>query len=184
MTGEGLKRIESSLSRIAKLSNVVSVVIAMLLAISIVVGFASIIGFAIIGSDDSGAAKGWLDRLSDIAPLLLLWIITSASLLVVFCIFREMAHGGSPFTAKHAKRLRLLGIVSLVGVLVETIVSPEARMVMSVGILDIGTHPSSFTELPAIPINAQSFIFGVMTLCFSFAFEYGALLQKLSDETV
>lgn len=184
MIGEGQKRIEGSLTRVAKLSSVASFLFATLFAVSFIIGFASIVGFVAVSFLDPSNSKNWLDCIFDIIPLMLLWIITSASLWIAFCIIRDMARSGSPFTKKHANRLKLLGIAALVGVFVETVVSPEARMSMSYGLLDIETHPSSFSEFPAIPINGQSLIFGLICLCFSLAFEYGALLQKLSDETV
>lgn len=39
-------------------------------------------------------------------------------------------------------------------------------------------------EYQGIPINIGLLTFGLFCICFSLVFEYGALLQKLSDETV
>ena len=106
-----------------------------------------------------------------------------ALLLIASRIFSHIASGESPFTKKSAALLRFIGILFLVRVAVEA--------VLSVGFdydaLAFGAHfvseGISGVDQSSVDIDASAMFLAFLFFGLSAAFRYGSLLQRLSDET-
>ena len=186
MPAEGSKRIEKSFARIVKISHAIYGVLMALFLMAVVAGIICII-FPIISEMLSGVPSVKLSETHPalgIVPFIMLWIITSLSLWITCCIFKDISHGISPFSKKHAKRLRILGIITLGSMIVEALVSPDVSSTIHAGAVVISANFSEPPRYPYIPINAQSLVSSIFCICLSLVFEYGSLLQKLSDDTI
>lgn len=117
--------------------------------------------------------------------LLAFFLIVAGSVLwVIRKIFNDIAKGISPFSHNNAKRIRWVAWLLLIDVLLEIVVSPGFGAIVHVSSLDVGYIASSATKYPVLPINSGSLVGSVISFCLSVVFEYGYLLQRLSDETV
>lgn len=87
-----------------------------------------------------------------------------------YMIFKDISKGGIPFEPVHAKRLKKIAVLMLVGTLVTR----------------IATDSSASVFAPAFNMESSSFIImivaAVVFYCMGLIFQYGAQLQQQSDE--
>ena len=183
MSGEGFCRIERSLSKVARFGYIGKVALAVLASATSLIGISVLcLGIAsqVAAPFDTTVQTSTLGLLS----LFLLWFCMAFALWVAYFIFKDMSLKISPFTKKHANRLKLLGAILLASTALQTLLSPETLAILDIGDIAIGASMREANEYQGIPINIGLLTFGLFCICFSLVFEYGALLQKLSDETV
>ena len=98
--------------------------------------------------------------------------VMSAILFVASFIFKDMSRGATPFTTKNANRLRVISLL----LIALSIVIPPLKMLLTM---------IFFTSVKAyFSINAGQIVFAIMFFCLALIFEYGAELQRESDETL
>lgn len=183
MLSEDAKRIHASLSRIGKISGKISIAFKVVLAIDIV------IAVLLFGSSMVGTLAPALFPFSTVAfglgliPMLLSVITSCGVLFVIAKVFEDISKGSSPFTFVQSRRIALVGGLLVVGVVLEAFISPNISAIVSVGGADLGFDATS-RENPAIFINRFYLIGAIVCFCLSYVFNYGALLQRLSDDTI
>lgn len=117
-------------------------------------------------------------------PMLLSKVIVCVTLFVLARLFEDISKGESPFTLAQAKRIAVIGCLLAIGVVVEGLVFSGSSMSLTVAnVVDLRySAPPSDNQL--IYINGTYVVGAVLCFCLSYAFRYGALLQRLSDDTV
>ncbi|MEG0503588.1 MAG: hypothetical protein RR547_02995 [Raoultibacter sp.] len=99
-------------------------------------------------------------------------------------VFRDVPKGGSPFSRTQVRRIRRIAYVLLAYAVAEMIFSAGTALLVSGGDTVIGYSVTSGQDVPIISINVGMFAFSIIFYCLSLVFEYGTLLQRLSDETL
>ena len=98
--------------------------------------------------------------------------VISAIFFVTSFIFKDMSQGTTPFTTKNANRLRVISLL----IIALSVVIPPLQMLLTMIFL-----PSVRVYFP---IELGPVVFAVMFFCLAHIFEYGAELQRESDETL
>ena len=99
--------------------------------------------------------------------------VAAAILFVASFIFKGISCERTPFTQKNSKRLK---IISLLLVALGAVVPPLQMLLVLVFI----NHAAEIY----FSINIGHFVFAAMFYCLALIFEYGAELQRESDETL
>lgn len=121
-------------------------------------------------------------NVSALLVLLAFGVVTWFLLKFVFDIFRDVAHGESPFTMRQVRRLRILAATFLASAIIEAVVSTGVIPVVQAGSMGISYVASSSVE--NLSINVGNLFCAAVFFAFSFVFKYGVLLQEFSDETL
>lgn len=176
---------EKSLVRLKKASRVISVVSRILLCI-FCIGWAILTCiFAVLFFAPEIIPEA---QPIGIGPLLLCFLfglLVVASLRIAMLIFGDVAKGESPFTKRQVRRIRLVAIIFLVYVVAEMIFPTSAVPVVQGEALQVGYHVSAASsDVPVLNVNFGMLSAAVIFYCLSLVFEYGTLLQRLSDETL
>lgn len=117
-------------------------------------------------------------------PILITRIIICVSLFYITRLFEDISKGESPFTLVQSRRMAIIGCLLVVGAIAEGFVFSEPPPSLTIpGVVDMrySTVPNSNQ---VFFVNGAYVAGAVMCFCLSYAFKYGALLQKLSDDTV
>lgn len=127
----------------------------------------------------------WLGIIG-IAPICLSYASFTLVIRSLNIIFRDISCGNSPFTHNQAARIKVISLLLLaVGVMDFFISMNYANIIdlgqyISVGYVD--SMPAG--RLLPIHIDLKILIASAIGFCLSTVFEYGSLLQELSDGTV
>ena len=98
--------------------------------------------------------------------------IMAAILFVASFIFNDISREGAPFTKKNSNKIRIISLL----LITQCIVIPPLQLLIVMIF-------SPATEVSA-PINLGFIIVAAIFFCLALIFEYGADLQRQSDETL
>jgi hypothetical protein len=174
--------IERSLSRVEKASSVVAATCRVLLVLVAFVLVSMVALFLL------QIALGHPFQYSISVKMLIYGIPTCllaiSFLKVVADIFKEIVGGVAPFNERQARRVRLLAYLLFVKVVLEAVLSVGTSMIAQVGTYNITYIDSGGVNGLSLSVDLGALFMGVLMLCLSLVFEYGSLLQKMTDETV
>lgn len=176
--------IESSLKRVEKISKFVYYLFTVffwlyliLLVAGAGLGLASLL---FLHGDSAGFSSSWLD--------LLTFAVTGVpNLLIVKTIaniFRDIGKGNSPFSKQQVRRIRWIAIFILIGALIDFLLSTPIVTALTNEIMSFGYVSHVAMQNNFVSINLSAVFMALVLFCLSLAFEYGTLLQQLSDETL
>lgn len=117
-----------------------------------------------------------------LVPLVLSLIIGGMIIYVLSKMLKDVSEQRSPFSLTQARRISFVGILLLVDVVLETLISAGAPLFISSNEVTAG-FVSNYTA-PGLYINGPFLIATIICFCLSYIFRYGALLQWFTDETV
>lgn len=113
-------------------------------------------------------------------------VLNSGILLLVLCIIRKIfssiSKGISPFTTAQAKRIKWVGWLFIAGFILDLIVSAVAFPGVQYG--QFTASLSTDASPVSIKINVSMLVAAFCAFCLARVFQYGELLQRLSDDTV
>ncbi|WP_080798994.1 hypothetical protein [Arabiibacter massiliensis] len=110
-------------------------------------------------------------------------IIISFLLVISVQIFAGIVAGDSPFTMKQVRRFRVTALLLFALAFVEALLAANFSQVVNVPNTYVVYDSVGGAEPVPIDINIMILFFAVMILGVSIVFQYGNLLQRLSDET-
>ena len=102
--------------------------------------------------------------------------IMAAILLVASFIFKDISREGTPFTKKNSNKIRGISIL----LIAQCIVIPPLQLLA----VKIFTSTTNASDAYNINLNLGFIIVPVIFFCLAQIFEYGAELQRQSDETL
>lgn len=182
MSEEG-QRVEASLDRIRKFSKVVGAIlrVSFVLVLLYWLAFTALSIVSMTFSVDFG-----IETTESIYVLLVLLGIgfIMAILLKGSDVFKDVALGESPFTLVQARRFKAVSLIVLVYVLLEALLSPGCMALLQMSGIDVGYVFVDYASSPSISINIGALLVAAVFFSLSLVFEYGLLLQELSDETL
>lgn len=175
-----IKAAEKSLVRIRRFSRKAKLIFTFLFWLNVIVT-CLFIALNYIAIQQSASSL-----LTFVIPPIAFFIVSSAILWFLADIFDEISKGYSPISLKQARRLRLLAMLLLVGVVIDLVVQialPDYSSIMQTNLgIELGyIEPSGLSSLH---IDVKTLVASVVCYCFSAIFSYGAYLQEVSDETV
>ncbi len=115
------------------------------------------------------------------APLFLL--ACGLSFFLLASMSRNISHGISPFTVKHAKMIAVSGWVFLLTALFEFLTSPGFISIAIGRIAFVGLSQTTIENL-SLPVDVVAIFMGIVCLAFSLMWRYGALLQEQTNDLV
>ncbi len=179
MGGEEFREIEASLSRARKTCRCLKR-ISFVCMVVLLVAWAALLLLMI--SDI--AAKGFeVPKLRNVLYVALYGGAVLSLLLVAFRSFSDVVNGESPFTMKQVARFRYAAILLLSLVAVDALLSTGFIYGFDVGGIEFAALGNHGLGLPLVHVNAIALFFAVTLYGASALFEYGVLLQRLTDET-
>lgn len=179
MLKEEAREIGAPLERIVKISKLVSNILKVLIVLFLLV---LVVAIVFVIATLFGLLQGFIVDISALVPLAIYSGATLILLKIMQDVFEDIAKGSSPFTSMQVKRLRFAALILFIGALVETLFSGSAFSIVQNCDMNISYHDSSISG-NALKINAGSLI-GAAFLFTSYVFEYGALLQEFTDDTL
>lgn len=108
--------------------------------------------------------------------------VYAVMLLVMRSIAKDVARGRSPFTIVHAKQIKFMAWMFVVGFVLNIFISPDFVELMHVGELNLGVASDQLGRYPTLHLDAKSLIGAVVCFSLSSVWKYGALLQADSDD--
>lgn len=172
----------AKMNRIIKVSKVLNI-IARIIAIALVVGsVAAAVSFFIIPSFDFPVSFGgiygqeqYIAGASEVQIMMIQTVLYAGVGAILFFItsfiFKDMSLGNTPFSAANSNRLKVISLL----LVAYSVVIPPLQLFLS---LIISPQASIFIS----PINFGLLVFAAMFFCLALIFEYGAELQRESDE--
>lgn len=177
---------QTSLIRVKKWCRVFSIIlktILILFFLAIIVLLALMLFSAL--SNDSSISPITSDvALLDIVRILILYTMIATTLITGSKILTDAAKGHSPFAQTQVKRIRIIAFALFVYAILDALVSPGFISLFQSDTMSIGVQSLPDSENVIIPINLGALSAAGGFFCLSLVFEYGVLLQQLSDETL
>lgn len=173
--------IENSINRISKVSRTIFILCNIATMLVIIVAIAAIC-YRVIASFQNANGFSSRDILSIVsASITFAWIVVFIQ--SVARIFADALRGCPPFSVKQIKRVRFLSYLVLAFAALETLFSFGDAVLFN----DFGNHvtmvQTTAVSGSSIKINCGAIFMAIILYCLSIFFEYGTLLQRLSDET-
>lgn len=172
---------EDSLSRVHKACRFIGVVVKIIFIVFCVCWLSTVcmMVYSLITSDATGSTEN-VSTLRTIMYFIHGFAV--ALIFIVFIgIFTDAVKGQSPFVMKQVKRLRLIAGLLVVYAVIDIFISGHIGLIQYDG-FDSGYVSTGGNEI--IPINLAPIIGASVAFAVSFVFQYGVLLQELSDETL
>lgn len=116
------------------------------------------------------------------ATSILMSAVYGAMLLVMRSVAKDVARGRSPFTFEHAKQIKIIAWMFVVGFILNLFISPDFIEMMHIGEVDLGFVSDQARRYPTVHLDAKSLIGAVVCFSLSSVWKYGALLQADSDD--
>lgn len=111
-------------------------------------------------------------------------LLIAGLLRIAVLIFDDVSKGESPFSIRQVKRIRLAAILFLAYVVLEMIFPSGQSSLVQQGDFQVNYWVADRSEHTSIQINFGMLGAAIIFYCLSLVFEYGTLLQQLSDETL
>lgn len=184
MVDNEIEETERSLVRLKKASKVISVVFRILFYIYCLVWLALVVLFSVLTFSPELVPSA---QSIDVIPLLsclLFGFLIAALLRVATLIFADVAKGESPFSHRQIKRIRIAALVFLVYVVAEMLIPSGGTTIVPEGDWHVAYSVSEEPSASVVDLNFGMLGAAVIFYCLSLVFEYGTLLQRLSDETL
>lgn len=185
MLDSSTKHIESSFTHIKKLSAKLSLFFKVILLAVCVTAACFVVASLFLLALPGILPVSFSFTGREVTAIVVSQTVVGCILWVIYSVFDNIAKGSSPFTARIARRIRWIGWLMLLGTILGTLLSPELNAIMHLpGNISLGYNSLDANTPFAIPVNGGLIIGAVVCFCLSLVFQYGALLQHLSDETI
>ncbi len=178
----GEKEIAGALERLKSIALIVKVTLIIVLSAYCLLILGLVIGA--ISSTFWPDLFGTLVQMSvpDLIPLMVHAVLTIVLLIYGIFIFRDVSVGESPFTLTQSKRVRRSSAVFLLYALFDLVCSPSIMSWVDARFVNLGYWTPDGGPV-VLQVDVGVLIAAVLLFCLSLVFKYGALLQRLSDET-
>lgn len=149
-----------------------------------VVGSCAVLGMLVIScASRSLSSLDYLNLGLSVAVSVLSIAATVCVMTVLLRSFDDIAALRSPFSRRQAKRFRLAGVLMVVKFVLLLVASVLPTVALQVGEVSFGFPAVS--DAPGSPVlDFSSLLWAVVLFGLSYIFQYGTLLQELSDDTV
>lgn len=118
----------------------------------------------------------------DVVPLIVHCGLVVALLVLGIRVFSSISGGSSPFLASHARTIRQAAYLFLVYALFDLLWSPDIAAWFMIGDASLGYWADGGPVV--LHANVGLLISAALFSCLSLLFQYGSLLQQLSDDVV
>lgn len=179
MLRSDVEEAELSLSRIRRMSKVVnstlkaaSLLLLIFLVVTVVLSVASSAGLLNVGLGT---------RVLDLIVLSVYALVIIGLVYTVANVFADVVKGESPFTLAQGKRFRIIAVLLLVYVFLDAAMSTGTVAQIHIGDLELGYD---VVDKSTLSVNVGALFGAGFFWALSRIFEYGVLLQELSDETL
>lgn len=173
--GVALARVEKASRAIKLLCDALIFVIA---AVWVV-----LVGFSIAG-EFKGGSTPFTVNMGTLAYLSIVLALMAAFLWVVSRIFSDVARGKSPFCKQQVRRIRTLAYLMIVKALVEALFSAGGSLLMRAGDWSVTCIDGGLIgDQTIFLIDAGALFMAAVIICLSVVFQYGSLLQRITDES-
>lgn len=179
MHNEEILETEKSLSKIRKVCRLISTITIVIFALLCIwwVFTVAMIVVSLVNPELFDSVEG-----SGITGVLLLFvygIVIGVIFTILIKIFKDTSEGASPFTILQVRRLRIIALMLVFYMLLDSGIKYNAAFLQFNGMNSGYASMSSVATIDFAPLMAAAVVFA-----FSFVFKYGVLLQELSDETL
>jgi hypothetical protein len=126
----------------------------------------------------------WLDSLeiSFSLDFLIFGLLSAVFIGIVTLILQDITKGATPFSRKQSKRVRLIAYLMFARVIFELLFVTATTALYPNGLVILSYYHISESSVPTVYLNFEALISAIVCYCISLAFEYGALLQRDSDD--
>lgn len=178
------ERIQTSFLRMKRASKIIGLIFRVVLVLNVAMAVV-LFGTSIVVAFDPSILPVRTEPFGiGTIPILLSQAIACVALYILMRLFEDISKGESPFTFVQARRLAIIGCLLTVGILVEALVFTGSNPSLSIpDAVNMGYEGSPSVKQMFF-INGAYVVGAILSFCLSYTFKYGALLQKLSDDTI
>jgi hypothetical protein len=128
----------------------------------------------------------WLDSFTISTPFnsLVLGFLPAVFIGIATLILQEISKGETPFTKKQSKRIRLIAYLMFAQVILGLLLTTVTTALYPDGLVVLSYYHIPESSALTTYLDIQALISAIVCYCISLAFEYGALLQRDSDDFV
>ena len=98
-------------------------------------------------------------------------------------IVRDIGKGNSPFSVKHIRQIRLLGVVFLVIMVCNLFIAPSQNVGVQNGDAQMFLYSGS-NNAGSMKIDMSSFISAIVCFVLSVVFKYGSTLENETNDLI
>lgn len=172
-----------SLARVEKASRAIKLLCDVLIFV-IAAAWVVLVGFSIAGEFEGDGRVLFSVNVGTLAYLSIILALMAAFLGVVARIFSDVARGKSPFCKQQVRRIRTLAYLMIVKALVEALFSAGGSLLMRAGDWSVTCIDGGFIgDQTTFLIDAGALFMAAVIICLSVVFQYGSLLQRITDES-
>lgn len=180
MSGEEARELKTAIARVRKTATVIKIISISILGV-FSFGWVFLTGLVLTSGQSGGFVEG--EAIRTLVYVMAYGLVMLLLLLSSVRIFSNIASGESPFTESQVKLFRAVGFLFALLALVEAVLSYGFSYDASVFGTAIVVEGNDGMPQSHIRINAAMMFLAAMFFGLSIVFRYGALLQRLSDET-
>lgn len=184
MTIDELSDTERALNRLKKTARLLGLGFRIVLAAYCVIWIALSILFFLVAFFPDVVPGSGPGGLQPFILCVLFGLLIAGLLRIAVLIFDDVAKGESPFSMRQVKRIRLAALLFLVYVVLEMVFPSGQSSLVQQGDFQVNYWVADRSENASIQINFGMLGAAIIFYCLSLVFEYGTLLQQLSDETL
>ena len=184
MNREDAKETEASLGKIKRICRALGIFLkfSIFAFLAIWAVFVATCAIRLVGSDPQ--TVNLFEEMLSLVSVVVMGPLVAYLIKIGSDVFLDVVRGESPFTSIRSIRMRKVAVVLLVYAVLEAILSPGFAAILQMGGLDLGYRVTESLLGPSIPINMGVLLVAATLWALSLVFEYGVLLQELSDDTI
>jgi len=156
-------------------------VVFLVLFVAMVVSMTVLIFLEVFGYAYSSASPNPYAAFQFVS-FMLISSVYAVMLLVMRSVAKDVALGRSPFTFSHARQIKIIAWMFVVGFVLNIFISPDFVELMRVGEFNFGVASDQLGRYPTIHLDVKSVVGAVVCFSLSSVWKYGALLQADSDD--
>ena len=175
--------IERSLSKVGRVGKFIKAACDVF-AVAMLLIWAALVVLSASGGFDGDGAASFSMNVGTLLYVSVIILVTALFLRTLSSIFAGVVKGESPFNRLQVKKMRLLGYLLVAKALVEAVFSMGSSLFAQLGGWDVMVIDAGVLAESVLYIDGGSLFMAAVLICLSVVFEYGALLQRLSDDAV
>ena len=173
--------IDKSLSNVRKAGKVAKV-ICDLLIVAIGIVWIALLAFSVLGKFAGSEDNPFSVNLGTLLYFSVVLCLIAVFLKVLSRIFSGVVNGESPFQKKQVERIRLLSYIMIAKALIEAAFSVGNSLIVQIAGWNFMCIDSGLMSGRIAYVDAGALCLAAVVMCLSIVFEYGALLQRLTDD--
>lgn len=173
--------LEASLAKVKGASKVAKTICDLIVFVILIV-WVGLVVFSLLGRFSGEGPNPFSVNLGTLIYFSVILALMAAFVRVVAVVFAGVVRGESPFRREQVKRMRLMAYLMIAKAAAEALFSVGNSSIMQLDNWTFMCIDSGLFSGKMFYVDAGSLFLAAVIICLSIVFEYGTLLQRLSDD--